>query len=79
MAKAIVEFKTRGVKGGEFSPVKKTANAVVFIDGVSYISFDSFKGQGETYSQREHSEITINIGDVNWKGTSDDLYELLRK
>lgn len=79
MAKATVEFKTRGVKGGDFSQIKKTANAVVFVDGVSYISVDSFNGRGDSYSQREHSEITISIADVSWKGTADDLYELLRK
>jgi hypothetical protein len=74
-----VEIKSRGIRGGDYSPIKETGNAVTFIDGTNYISVDSFEGQGASYKRRNKAEIEIKLGDVHWKGTANDLYELLKK
>jgi len=76
---AKVEIKTRNKIGGEFSPIKETGNAVVFIDGTDFISVDAFMGRGDTYKKRDKAEIEISIGNTRWKGTAEDLYELLNK
>jgi hypothetical protein len=76
---AKVDIKTRGVRGGEFSAIKETAHVVVFVDGADYISVDSFEGQGNSYKKRNKSQIEIQIGDAYFKGTAEELYEILKK
>ena len=54
----------------------------IFIDdSVSgYISIDSFEGQGDSYKQRESSEIAIYADGVEeFRGTLKELITLLNK
>lgn len=74
---AKVEIKTKGVRGGEFSAIKETAQAVVFVDDSIFISVDSFEGQGKTYKRREKAEIYIGLKNGNWIGTAEELDVIL--
>ena len=74
---AKVEIKTRGVKGGEFSQIKETAEVVVFVDDEIFISVDSFEGQGKTYKRRDKAEIHIGLKNSNWIGTIEELEVLI--
>ena len=76
--KAKVNLKVRGVRGGSPTWNPDKGEVITFIDGErNYISVDAFEGRGTQYKRREKSAIEININDVEWKGTAEELAELI--
>lgn len=83
MKAAQLQFSTRGIKGGNPTPYKATGSVSIMVDtgytdwNNDCIYIDCFQGQGQTYERREQSEITITKGNKEWKGTFDQLVNLL--
>lgn len=74
MAKTIL-YTTTGTNGGQ--PKTNKTGRVEIVDGDFYIDVDYYKGQGDSYKEREEVEIKIQIGEKVFKGTKKELEKLL--
>lgn len=72
---------TENLKGNARVTQENKSLVIITINHDSdYIKIDSFEGYGNTFKQREISEITICQNDVIvFKGTKYELYEQLKK
>jgi hypothetical protein len=74
--------RTQNKKGNEPKLKYNVGRVDILIDEdvASNISIDSFEGQGDSYKQREFSEIVISYdGFEEFRGTLKELITLLHK
>ncbi|HMY43560.1 MAG TPA: hypothetical protein PLC61_07240 [Chitinophagales bacterium] len=70
---------TTGVKGGKPKASKQGRVHIETLDE-NVIIVDSYKGQGDTYQERNEEEIIIIFSDeTQWKGTFKQLNEQLSR
>jgi len=76
-----ISLETQGVKGGQTKKVNSLGSTATFLRHEhDYIYIDDFEGKGETYKQRELTEITIvQNGKVLFQGDKYQLFEKLTK
>lgn len=71
---------TQGVKGGNTTEKKVGYTKIELRHIEDTIVIDDFSGGGDTYKQREQTEIRIyQNGNMLFQGSKDDLYEILKK
>ena len=74
--------RTQNKKGNEPKLKDNVGRVDILIDDSAYIniSIDSFEGQGDSYKQRESSEIVICAnGFEEFRGTLKELVAILNK
>lgn len=74
--------RTQNKKGNEPQLKHNVGRVDIFIDDSVFgnISIDSFEGQGDSYKQRESSEIVICAnGFEEFRGTLKELVTMLNK
>ena len=76
MAKT-VDITTNGVRGG--APKFSTTGMIEVTDHDEefHVAVDCYEGRGNSYKEREKIEVHIQIGDNVFRGTVDELKELL--
>jgi hypothetical protein len=75
-----ISLETQGVRGGGTNKVDTLGSAQIFLRHESdYIFVDDFEGRGDTYKQRELSEILIvENGSILFEGSKYDLFNILK-
>lgn len=73
-----LRIETQGVKGGNTRVVEK--NGYVMVNCEEHrITFDNFKGRGETYKQRENPLVEIiENGVVKFSGNLSELIDRIK-
>jgi hypothetical protein len=83
-----LQIYVQGVRGGNGETKRAGYTQLTVVDGTDFmyspcnlISVDTFEGRGQTYKQREKAEVFIKFADDNtyWKGTFDELKDLIKK
>lgn len=76
----LLSNKTQNKKGGEPQYKENLGYSATFIDNNTSIVVDAFKGQGDSYKERETPQIRIqNNGNVIFEGTMEELTIKLKK
>ena len=72
-----IEIETTGVRGGASKTTTTGKVEVSHFNEEFHVAVDCYEGRGDSYKEREKIEVHIQIGNAVFRGTVDELKELL--
>lgn len=72
-----IKIETTGVRGGASKNATTGKVEVSHFDEEFHVTVDCYEGRGNSYKEREEIEVHIQIGNDVFRGTVDELKELL--